>query len=56
MLRDALGEGDARPEPVGENIWRLVADGGSRDMLSLAVAKRSVEIMQAAGHADQGRV
>jgi len=34
--RITLGEGDERPDPVGEKICRLDAPG-SRDMLNLAV-------------------
>jgi hypothetical protein len=55
-LRVALGEGDVRPEPVGENICRLAELEGSRDMLSLAVEEVSVYRVQVAEHAYYGVV
>ena len=51
MLRVALGEGDVRPEPVGENICKLAELEGSRDMLIRAVEEVSVNRVEVAGHA-----
>lgn len=52
VLRVTRGDGDERPEPVGENICKLAE--GSRDMLSLAVRETVVMQVAVAGHAGGG--
>ena len=52
LVRAARGDGEARPEPVGENICRLAE--GSRDMPGLAVEEVSVCGLRVAGHACLG--
>lgn len=48
-LRATRGDGDERPEPAGENIWRLADESWA--MLGQTVCAMSVDQVQHPGHA-----